>query len=370
MHHLKHYRFDFFATSLIFVLIAIFMGPIMLVPLAILAVLEISLSFDNAVVNARVLKRMSEFWQKIFMTVGILIAVVAMRFVFPIAIVSLTAGLGFGEVIDLAFNNPDLYGERLHDAHAEILMLGGTFLMMVFLDFMFEEREVYWLQPIERFLVKIGKQDMLSILIALVVILGLSMTIGGSEQLRVMTAGFISLTVYVALNVLAAVFDSEDTALEEAESSNGGVVKKTGMAAFALFLYLEFQDASFSFDGVSGAFAVTNNIVLIAAGLGIGALFVRSMTVHLVRTDMLAQLKYLEHGAHWAIGALATCMLVSLHFEISEYITGLVGVLFITLAVVHSRHASKKESSIQQTSSPVDEKALVDETLVDTGVNA
>ena len=91
------------------------------------------------------------------------------------------------------------------------------------------------------------------------------------------------------------------------------LAKATGKAGFFLFLYLEVLDASFSFDGVIGAFAITTDPILIALGLGlIGAMFVRSLTVFLVRKGTLADYVYLEHGAHWAIGALAVILLVGI----------------------------------------------------------
>jgi hypothetical protein len=85
---------------------------------------------------------------------------------------------------------------------------------------------------------------------------------------------------------------------------------------------------------------------LIAAGLGIGALFVRSMTVQLVKSGTLAEFRYLEHGAHWAIGVLAICMLVGVGgIVIPDYVVGLIGVVFIVAAVIHSRRENKKEAS-------------------------
>ena len=96
-----------------------------------------------------------------------------------------------------------------------------------------------------------------------------------------------------------------------------------------MFLYLEVLDASFSFDGVIGAFAITNDIFMMALGLGIGAMYIRSLTVYLVRKGTLDDYVYLEHGAHYAIGALAVILLVTIKYEINEVITGLVGVVLI-----------------------------------------
>ncbi|RBL81438.1 hypothetical protein DDE05_44565, partial [Streptomyces cavourensis] len=102
---------------------------------AILSILEISLSFDNAVINAGILKKMNAFWQKIFLTIGILIAVFGMRLVFPVVIVAVSAQLGPIEAIDLSFNDPDRYKELVTDAHPAIAAFGGMFLLMIFLDF-------------------------------------------------------------------------------------------------------------------------------------------------------------------------------------------------------------------------------------------
>ena len=106
---------------------------------------------------------------------------------------------------------------------------------------------------------------------------------------------------------------------------------------------LRLNDASFSFDGVIGAFALSNNMIIIALGLSVGAMFVRSMTIHLVRTGTLAQYRYLEHGAFWAIIALGLIMLLSAKFHISESITGLIGAALIGLAFWSSVRANRAD---------------------------
>ncbi|WP_030218449.1 DUF475 domain-containing protein, partial [Streptomyces sp. NRRL WC-3626] len=93
---------------------------------------------------------------------------------------------------------------------------------------------------------------------------------------------------------------------------------------------------SFSFDGVIGAFAITNDIVLMALGLGIGAMYVRSLTVYLVRQGTLDDYVYLEHGAHYAIGALALILLVSIRYQINDIVTGLIGVTLISASFYSS----------------------------------
>ncbi|MFE7747555.1 DUF475 domain-containing protein [Streptomyces sp. NPDC057428] len=316
---------------------------------AILSVLEISLSFDNAVINAGILKKMNAFWQRIFLTIGVLIAVFGMRLVFPVVIVAISAKLGPIEAVDLSFNDPDMYKELVTDAHPSIAAFGGMFLLMIFLDFIFEDRDIQWLRWIERPLAKLGKVDMLSVCVALIVLLISALTFathahqhGGGHADKtstVLLSGIAGLITYLVVGGLSGFFEDkleaeeerEQEAEEEARKSGKPVaaVVLAGKAAFFMFLYLEVLDASFSFDGVIGAFAITNEIVLMALGLGIGALYVRSLTVYLVRQGTLDDYVYLEHGAHYAIGALSIILLVTIQYEINEIITGLVGVVLI-----------------------------------------
>lgn len=346
---LKTFGWSFAITVLGLVAAVIYGGWQAFGVVAILTVLEISLSFDNAVVNAGILKKMNAFWQKIFLTVGVLIAVFGMRLVFPVVIVAITAKLGPIEAVDLSFNDPDRYKQLVTDAHPAIASFGGMFLLMIFLDFIFEDRDIQWLRWIERPLAKLGKVDMLSVCIALIVLLISALTFathahqhGGGHADKgstVLLAGIAGLITYLIVGGLSGHFESkleeeeerEHEAEEEAQRSgkNLSAVLLSGKAAFFMFLYLEVLDASFSFDGVIGAFAITNEIVLMALGLGIGAMYVRSLTVYLVRQGTLDDYVYLEHGAHYAIGALAVILLVTIQYQINEIITGLVGVVLI-----------------------------------------
>lgn len=346
---LKTFGWSFAITAIGLVAAAFYGGWTAFGIVAILAVLEISLSFDNAVVNAGILKKMSAFWQKIFLTVGVLIAVFGMRLVFPVVIVAISAKIGPIDAVDLALNDKDKYQQLVTDAHPSIAAFGGMFLLMIFLDFIFEDRDIQWLRWIERPLAKLGKVDMLSVCIALIVLLITSFTFavhahqhGGGHADKAQTvliSGIAGLVTYMVVGGLSGFFEDrleeeeERTHEEEEEAERTGKKKPAvvlaGQAAFFMFLYLEVLDASFSFDGVIGAFAITNDIVLMALGLGIGAMYVRSLTVYLVRQGTLDDYVYLEHGAHYAIGALAVILLVTIQYQINEVITGLVGVVLI-----------------------------------------
>jgi hypothetical protein len=333
---------------------------------AILAVLEVSLSFDNAVVNATVLVRMSPFWQRIFLTVGVAIAVFGMRLVFPLLIVGVTASLSPVQAVRLALEKGDpdekgTYGYLLHQAHPSIAAFGGMFLLMIFLDFVFEEREITWLTWLERPLARIGRLDQLSVIIALAVLTISAYTVGEHadtadphRKATVLVAGVLGLATYLLVNALGELFDTDDEEDDGDDLQATLERKKTmhvvGKAAFFLFLYLEVLDASFSFDGVVGAFAITSDPIIIALGLGIGAMFIRSLTVYLVRKGTLSEYVYLEHGALWAIGALAIILLITIEYKVPEVVTGLIGVAFIGAALVSSiirnrRHAAAEEHS-------------------------
>ncbi|MFE7002604.1 DUF475 domain-containing protein [Streptomyces griseus] len=346
---LKTFGWSFAVTALGLVAAVFYGGWQAFGIVLILSVLEISLSFDNAVINAGILKKMNAFWQKIFLTIGILIAVFGMRLVFPVVIVAVSAQLGPIEAIDLSFNDPDRYKELVTDAHPSIAAFGGMFLLMIFLDFIFDEdRDIHWLRWIERPLAKLGKVDMLSVCVALIVLLITATTFatqahqhGGGHADKastVMLSGIAGLITYLVVGGLSGFFEGklEEEEEREHEAKEKGKpvtgVALAGKAAFFLFLYLEVLDASFSFDGVIGAFAITNEIVLMALGLGIGAMYVRSLTVYLVREGTLDDYVYLEHGAHYAIGALSIILLITIQFQINEFITGSVGVILIALS--------------------------------------
>ncbi|WP_329394337.1 DUF475 domain-containing protein [Streptomyces lydicus] len=366
---LKTFGWSFAITVVGLVVAGVLWGWQGLAIVGILSILEISLSFDNAVINAGILRKMNAFWQKIFLTVGILIAVFGMRLVFPVVIVAITAKLGPIEAVKLAINDKAHYQELVTSAHPAIAAFGGIFLLMIFLDFIFEERDYKWLSWIEKPMAKMGKLDMLSVIIALVVLLVSAMTLatdvahgGGDKTATVLLAGVAGLITYLVVGGISGYFedklDEDDEDDEESEAGAaapvangaGSAVGLAGKAAFFMFLYLEVIDASFSFDGVIGAFAITNDIFMMALGLGIGAMYIRSLTVFLVRKGTLDDYVYLEHGAHYAIGALAVILLITIRYEVSEVVTGLIGIVLIGLSFASSVVRNRREGKPGDTS--------------------
>lgn len=326
--------------------------------LLVLAALEVSLSFDNAIINASILKRMSRFWQRMFLTIGILVAVFGMRLVFPLLIVWATAGLDPVRAMELALHPPPhgalefpdgspSYQKLVIAAHPQIAAFGGIFLLMLFLDFVFYDREIKWLKWIEIPFARIGRLGQVSMVVTglVLVLVGTRLTHSADEAATVLTAGLLGMVTYLVVNGLSRAFRPSDT-----EAGTPGAA--TGWAGLTLFLYLEVLDAAFSFDGVTGAFAITSDPIVIALGLGlVGSMFVRSITIYLVRQEALGRYVYLEHGAHWAIGALAVIMLGSIEprFEVPEAVTASVGVVFIAAALGWSILRNRRDARVGAT---------------------
>ncbi|WP_274644553.1 DUF475 domain-containing protein [Pseudomonas serbica] len=305
---------------------------------AILGVLEVSVSFDNAVFNAKILQNMSVFWQNLFLWLGILIAVVGVRLLLPVLIVAVTANLGFMETANMVFNDTASYSKHLDEASTAITAFGGMFLLMIFLDFLFDsEKEHHWLGGVERLMGRFGEHQTMSSIVALVVLISVSMGIEAGKVGTFLFAGVFGIALYFVMGLLKNAFEDKDTGEAVTET-----IKRGG---FMSFLYLEVVDASFSLDGVIGAFAMSNDPIIIMLGLAIGAWFVRSITIHLVRAGVLAELVYLEHGAHYAIGVLAAIMLCHNFMHVPEMFTGLAGAVLIALAIFSSfRHKKAEES--------------------------
>ena len=308
----------------------------------VLLLLEISLSFDNAIVNARVLDRMTPGQQKFFLTWGLVIPVFGVRFLGPLVMVALAGQVGLGEALDAALHHPDHYRELLEIAEPRILAFGGMFLLMVCLRYFFNEaKSLHWMRVIESKLSRAGRIESLEVALALVVLLLLQIWIPAANRGELLIAGVIGLVLQILCTSLAEAFGSEEEAVGRA-AAGGGI---------ASLIYLELLDASFSLDGTVGAFAITSELPLILTGLGLGALFIRAITLMLVRERALDELIYLEHGAHYAIGALGLLMLAKvvltpLHIEMPEWLSGLIGILFLVLALADSLRHRRRQASL------------------------
>lgn len=338
----------YFLNSSLFTIIALitcfYLGGTAAVLIGItLSVLEISLSFDNAVVNASVLGTMEEIWRKRFLTWGILIAVFGARLVIPILIVSITAGMSPVAVFHAAFFDTAAYAELIEHIHVYVSGFGSSFLGMVFLKFFFDEnKENHWIPIIERYMQKIGVIESVQTLIMLIVTVGFSTVLIDNAQSQYLVSSICGIIIYLIIDgVTAFIHPKDDKPLETSIEKTVPVPATTGVkplisAGVISFLYLEVLDTSFSLDGVIGAFAITQDIVIILLGLTIGSFFVRSLTIFMVDKKALQQLAYLEHGAFWSVGLLALFMLLKTKYHISELLIVGVTISVLIISVIHS----------------------------------
>jgi uncharacterized protein len=304
-----------------------------------LTVLETSLSFDNAVVNAGILNSWDAVWRRRFLVWGMLIAVFGMRLIFPLVIVGVAGHISPFQAIDLALHHPLEYSRILTSAHPQIAAFGGTFLIMVFFGFFIAKHKTeHWLQIIEKPLTRLGKMEAIEAALALIALIVTANMLDNQIRSNFIEAGIWGIIIYITIKGLGALITGEQS----------GVAQHVVKQGIGGFLYLELLDASFSFDGVIGAFAMTNNLFIITLGLGAGAMFVRSFTLLLVDSGTLMRYRYLEHGAFWAIGALAILMLVGVSWHISEMVTGLLGAALIAASLGSSIWANWKQDAIDK----------------------
>lgn len=332
--------FSYFTSSFI-VCVAAFVvgyaigGATAIATIFFLTVLEVALSFDNAVVNAGILKHWSHIWRQHFLLWGIFVAVFGMRLVFPLLIVCVAGHMGPIEAVNIALYQPHEYSRIMTSAHHEVAAFGGVFLLMVFLSFFVARHKTeHWLAFIEKPLTRLGQMEAIQAALTLITLTVITYFVSPDERFEFLLAGMWGLVVYVLTKGVASLLSPHDQQIEQH-------VVHQGVGGF---LYLELIDASFSFDGVLGAFAMTNNLFIIALGLGAGAMFVRSFTILLVEKGTLSHYRYLEHGAFWAIGSLALLMLLGVLFPVPEAITGLLGALLIIAALGSSIIANRRKS--------------------------
>lgn len=328
------------STILVWIMVGVGVGWAGLLAVIVLTFLEMTFSFDNAVVNSKLLVSMSLWWQRAFLTVGILIAVFAVRFALPVVLVAAVTGLGFGSVVQLALDNPAQYEIALVSASPVIYSFGGVFLLLISLAFFLDQdKDVHWVAALEKRLAMLGRLDNVGVFVVVIIALALAWTAPGDATLRlsILIAAMCGVALHVGLGLFGAV------------AGDGATTKHlVGFAALVMFIRLEVLDASFSFDGLVGAFAVTTNVILVLAGLACGAFWVRSLTVYMVRVGSLNKYQYLAHGAHTAIGALGLVMLLKLyHVELSQWVVGPLGLVFVALAIWSSLR-ERRRAEVQE----------------------
>lgn len=259
-----------------------------------LIVFEIISSIDNAIVNAHILKTMPERYRKIFLVWGLLLAVFVVRGVLPFLIVWLVnPGLTFPEVLSFVFSGDARIKEYVEASKPLLLLGGGVYLFLVSLSWLFLEEKKYAFL-VEHFIHKRGVWFYAIASMALTLITYIALKI---NPLLALSASIGSTMFFIT-----------DGFKKNAEEQERRMISDTSMSAWSKILYLEVLDASFSIDGVVGAFAFTISVPIILLGNGIGAFVVREVTIRGI--DLISKFDYLKNGAMYSIGFLGVIMIL------------------------------------------------------------
>lgn len=273
-----------------------------------LSLFEIITSIDNAIINAEVLNTMNKKARKWFLTWGIFFSVFLVRGLLPFAILyAATPSLGPWGVMTAAFSNDPEIAKTVQESSHVLLIAGGVFLIFLFFHWLFLEPKNFGLKG-ERFFNAQGAwfYAIVSILLTTIVWLAFQK----NEPLLEFGA-VVGSTAFFIIHGFRTYAEEQEKKLLSA-----------GMSDFAKIAYLEVLDASFSIDGVIGAFAFTFAIPLILAGNGLGAIVLRQMTVS--NMERIKKYKYLKNGAMYSILVLGVIMLLhSFGVEVPEWVSPL-----------------------------------------------
>jgi hypothetical protein len=279
-----------------------------LITIAGLCLFEIICSIDNAIINAEVLSGMAAWARRWFLVYGLLIAVFFIRAILPWLIVWMSnPSLSPLEALTATFSSDPAVIAAIEASAPILLMGGGTFLLFLFLHWIFLEEKHYGL-PGECYIASKGVWffAVVSVLLALIVWFAL--------QVNTMAA----FAAVIGSTAFFIVHGFRQNAEEQERKMLSGT-----MSDWSKIFYLEVIDATFSIDGVIGAFAFTMSVPLIIIGNGIGALVVRQITVSNV--DRIKNYLFLKNGAMYSIFFLGCIMVLDgFGFNIPVWLSPLV----------------------------------------------
>ena len=280
-----------------------------------LALFELIISVDNAIINAQVLGTMSKKARRWFLIWGILIAVFLVRGLLPWLIIWMgNPSLGPIQALTASFSSDPSVAKIIEESAPVLLIGGGTFLIFLFFHWIFLEPKHYGLIG-EEFIYNRGVWffAVVSVLLALIVWLAIK-----TNPLMAFSAVVGSTAFFITHGF------KENAEKVEREMLEGS----SNMTDLSKIFYLEVIDATFSIDGILGAFAFTFSIPLILIGNGIGALAVRQFTISNI--ENVKKYKYLKNGAMYSIFALGLIMILhSFHINIPSWFSPV-----ITFAII------------------------------------
>ena len=294
-----------------------------------LSLFEIIISVDNAIINAEVLGTMSKKARRWFLIWGILIAVFLVRGILPWMIIwASNPSLGAIGAFTASFSNDPKVAEVIEQSAPVLLIGGGTFLIFLFFHWIFLEPKHYGLIG-ERFIHRQGVWFFAVVSILLAVIVWQAV-----KKNPIMAFGAV---------VGSTAFFITHGFKENAEKAEREMIEGSGnMSDISKIFYLEVIDATFSVDGILGAFAFTFSIPLILIGNGIGAIVVRQLTISNI--ENVKKYKYLKNGAMYSIFALGIVMLAdSFGVHVPEWLAPVITFAIIGYFFYKSYRELKKQ---------------------------
>ncbi len=298
-----------------------------------LCLFEIVSSIDNAVINAQVLGTMSEQGKRWFLGWGFILAVFVVRGLLPWIIVwAATPGVGLLHAFTATWSGNAQVHDAIEHAAPLLLMGGGTFLVFLFFHWLFLEKKTAGL-PHEKFLQRYGAKNgvwfFTTISVLLVVAIWFSMRANPMLVLSIIIG--------------TAIFFITNGFKENAEKAEKQLLSgKKQTTDLSKILYLEIIDATFSIDGVLGAFAFTLSVPLILIGNGLGAFILRKLT--LGNMDRIQKYIYLKNGAMYSIAVLGIIMIADgFGIQIPAVVSPLATFLIIGYFWLKSHYALKKK---------------------------
>ena len=282
--------------------------------------LEIILSFDNAVLNTRILQKMSVFWRKAFLFIGIFISVFLVRLFLPIFLVSASGSLTILDSISLIVNNTNEFQSIINNNYYLMSSFGGSFLIIVSLNFIFT---CMWPNFFQRYCrVTIFSFVIASFLSLVFIVFYCTVFSYKTYLVHSLFWGLTSSTILSELN-------------EKLERASINVL------GFTAFLYLELLDASFSIDGLLVSFAITQDVLVALVGISIGALYVRSLTIFMLEKDMTYRSSLIEKSVYLSVGFLGLSMWVKNFIDLPDFIT-MIPCLLPVISTLVSKFLCKK----------------------------
>lgn len=299
-----------------------------------LILFEVVSSIDNAIVNAEVLTTMQPKARKWFLTWGIFFAVFVVRGLLPWLIVLIvTPGIGPLEALTATLSSDPVVLHAIEQSAPILLIGGGTFLLFLFLHWLFAEKKSYGL-PGERFLHSHGIWFYAIVSVVLCVLVWTALR---HEALLAMGAVIGSSAFFIVHGFR-----------QNAEEMESKLAARGSLSDISKLFYLELLDITFSIDGVLGAFAFTLAVPLILIGNGIGALVVRSLTIS--GASSIKNYIYLKNGAMYSIFFLSMIMILdSFGIKIPHWLSPLVMFGVVGYFFAKSKTVLRKQAAVLST---------------------